>query len=337
MKPLSKRLILTLITLLHSALLIGCDGRTDVKQMTSNSSYRIVDASLISASLSEDSQLAAVLTSNQKINIWDINKKKQLQSWDFSEFDFEINQLVLSKDKQVLVVGGLWTVTVLSIQDGSVKYTWDVLGFEASATISALYASDRGNQILVGMTDGTVLSGDFSSGKALKLDHHSLMITKLAYTDDGEYAVSGSTDKNLAYWRTQDGQISYQHNFRSRITALILDEESHKMFVSDALQTNWILDKRNGNKLVELDFFEQFRFFRHGLFVEQGQYLFTTSPKDVVTMWNTTSGEEIVSWKIKRYTANATVISLAVNKEGNLVTLSSDGVVQTWNYQNYLN
>ena len=251
--------------------------------------------------MSEDTQLAAILTSDQEVIVWETAKKKRLQSWDSSVFDNEIDHLALSGDKQILVVGGLWTVYVLNISDGSVLYTWDVLGFQASATISALHVDKTGYRILVGMTDGAVLSGDLNSGDALKLDHHELMITKLAFDDESEYAISGSTDKNLAYWRTQNGEISYQHNFRSRVTALVLDDKSNKMFVSDALQTHWILDKRNGNKLTELDFFENFQFFRHGLFVKQGQYLFTSSPKDVVTLWNSESGDEIVSWKIKRH------------------------------------
>ncbi|NMH60209.1 WD40 repeat domain-containing protein [Alteromonas ponticola] len=331
---LIKSCFLHLIVLLQILLASGCGD--EVITMQPESSYRIVDAAVISASLSADSKLAAVLTADQTVSVWDTQKRTPIQRWDASVFDNEVSHLALSGDKQLVVVGGLWTVTVLSIANGSVVYTWDVLGFQPGATISALHVDKTGYRILVGMTDGAVLSGDLNSGNALKMDHHELMVTRLAFDDESHYAISGATDKNFAYWHTKDGEISYQHNFRSRITALVVDDRSNKLFVSDALQTHWIIDKRNGNKLAELDYFENFRFFRRGHFVEQGRYLVTTSPKDEVTLWNAQSGDEIVSWKIKRYTANATVISLANNETNELMTLSSDGVIQTWDYRKFL-
>lgn len=322
------------IWLSTSILLIGCGNKP--VPMESKSLHRFVEAPVLSADLSKDTKVIALLTSDQQVSVWDTVGRKQLHSWGPRELNYEINHVSLSGNKRRLAVAGHWSVTMLSTADGSVITSWDVMGFQASATVSVLHVDDTGNRVLVGMSDGAVLSVDLNSGTALKLDHHKLKITRLAYVGEKGFAVSGSTDKNLAYWGVTDGKISFQHNFRTRVTALAIDNESNKLFVSDALDNHWILDKSSGEKLSELSYFENFRFFRRGFFVEKGQYLFTTSPKNVITLWDVANGEEIVSWTIKRYTANATVMDLSKNAAGNLVTLSSDGALQVWEYRKYL-
>ncbi|GHB61532.1 hypothetical protein GCM10008107_07990 [Psychrosphaera saromensis] len=322
------------IWLLAITLMVGCGNEPE--PMKSKSLHRFVEAPVISGVLSKDTKLIALLTSDQQISVWDTVSQKKIHSWSPRVFNGEINHVALSGNNRRLAVAGHWSVNMLNLVDGSVITSWDVVGFQASATVSQLHVDHTGHKVLVGMSDGAVLSVDLNSGYTLKLDHHKLQITRLAYDGDNGFAISGSTDKNFAYWGVTDGDISYQHNFRSRVTALAVDNESNKLFVSDALTDHLILDKSSGEKLSNLSFFERFRFFRHGFFVEKGKYLFTTSPKNVITLWDTANGDEIISWTIKRYTAEATVMDLSKNAAGDLVTLSSDGALQVWDYRKYL-
>ncbi|WP_251139885.1 hypothetical protein [Alteromonas sp. ALT199] len=64
----------------------------------------------------------------------------------------------------------------------------------------------------------------------------------------------------------------------------------------------------------------------------KGNYL-TTSPTSVVTLWNANSGEEIASWEIKRYSSDTTILFITLNEDVDVVTLSSDGVLQSWDYR----
>ncbi|WP_334019265.1 hypothetical protein [Alteromonas sp. S015] len=64
----------------------------------------------------------------------------------------------------------------------------------------------------------------------------------------------------------------------------------------------------------------------------KGNYL-TASTKSVVTLWNANSGEEIASWEIKRNSSEATNHAITLNEDGDVVTLSSDGVLQSWVYR----
>lgn len=50
-------------------------------------------------------------------------------------------------------------------------------------------------------------------------------------------------------------------------------------------------------------------------------------------LWNVNSGEEIASWEIKRYSSEATNHAITLKDDGDVVTLSSDGVLQSWVYR----
>ena len=50
-------------------------------------------------------------------------------------------------------------------------------------------------------------------------------------------------------------------------------------------------------------------------------------------LWNANSGEEIASWEIKRYSSEATNHAITLNDDGDVVTLSSYGVLQSWVYR----
>lgn len=323
-----------LLCLLSMSLLIGCSE--PAVTINAKSLQRFTQGTVVGAALSKDTEMVALLTDDNKAAVWLNGNTKPLQTWDSSDMGDNVAHISLSGDKKRLCVAGHWTVTMLDVVDGSVITSWDVQGFQASATVSALHIDQTGFKVLVGMSDGAVLSVDMTSQKALKLDHHKNQITRLLYADDNRYALSGSTDKNFSYWRTDTGEVSFQHTFRSRVTTLALHTQSNQMFVSDALTSHWILDSRNGNKQAELSFFERFRYFRQGYFAQNGKVLVTSSPKDVITLWNARTGEELMGWKIKRFTADATVLSMAENTAGELVTLSSDGAVQVWDYQSVL-
>jgi WD40 repeat protein len=320
--------------LLLTCMVVGC-SEPDIT-IEAKSSHRFTEGTVVAAALSKDTEMVAILTDDNQASVWLTGNTKLLQTWNSSHMGDEVLHIALSGDKKRLCVAGYWSVTMLDVVEGRVITSWDVQGFADSATVSALHIDQTGENVLVGMSDGAVLSVDMNSQKALKLDHHENKITRLLYANDNRYALSGSTDKNFAYWRTDTGEIGYQHIFRSRVTALALDTQSNQLFVSDALYSHWILDSRTGNKLAKLIFFERFRYFRRGYFTQNGNVLVTSSPKSNVTLWNARTGEELIAWQIKRFTANATVLAMAQNTADELVTLSSDGVIQVWDYRQFL-
>lgn len=316
-------------------LLLSACGDSEVN-VTPSAHFSLTSNPVLAADLSKDSMISALITSDQKVKVWSNQQPKQVfRQWDQSQLGGEVFQLALSGNRRFLAVAGYWTVTMLNVDDGSVVTSWDVQGFVASATVEVLRINDNGSKVLVGMSDGAVLSVDLTSTKALKLDHHKLAITRLSFHDNDQYVLSGSKDKVLAYWHTQTGEIVHQQSFRSRLTTLAIDG-NNRAFVSDALSSHWFIDVKSGEKRTELNYFERFRYFRQALFLDQGKHLVTSSPKQMLTLWDSQSGEEIRSWPIGATDPNETIAAMAVNKQGLLVTLSTQGMVETWNYGTFL-
>lgn len=324
-----------------SMFLIGC-GEAPLPQVEAKSLHRYSEDVVLAAAMSDDAATVALLSANrqdtkvQQVAVWNNKTHKLLHRWDKKQLgDDELTHIAVSGDNKRLAVAGHWTVSMLNVIDGSVITVWDVQGFEQSAIVSKLHLDHTGHHVLVGMSDGAVLSVSLNNGNALRLDHHDNQITTLAYSKGHEFGVSGSSDKNLAYWRSNDGKVIFQQDFRSRITAMAVDNQTSQLFVSDALNSHWIINTSNGEMRTALNYFERFRYFRQAMFIDNGRYLVTSSPKDVMTLWHSATGDEVVSWNIKRFTSEASVWAMALNGAGELVTLSSDGAVQRWDLKEY--
>ncbi|MFT4926729.1 MAG: WD40 repeat protein, partial [Phenylobacterium sp.] len=160
--------------------LLGCSN-DDERPMTAKSSHRYTEAIVVSADLSKDGAVSAILTDDQQVAVWDNRSQKPLAQWHKKQFDDELFVLALSGNARFLCVAGHWTVTMLNVADGSVVTVWDVQGFSHSATVSALHVDETASKVLVGMSDGAVLSVNLKTGNALKLDHHRLKVTRLSY------------------------------------------------------------------------------------------------------------------------------------------------------------
>ncbi|MCW8091396.1 WD40 repeat domain-containing protein [Alteromonas sp. ASW11-130] len=314
-------------------LLAGCDKNVTVE---STLLHRFAKQPLKSATMTDDASLLALLTKNQVVSVWDSINQKLKYEWDRTQLgDEDMQHVELSENKQWLAIAGYWNITLVNLEHGQVIGSWYVQGNQPSATISSLMFYPDGHKALVGMTDGVVLSVDFQSGLATRHTHHDKQITRLAYLPHTSTIMSGARDKKFISFR-EDGEIIYQREFKSRVTSLINDKQSNKLFISDALKSHLIMDSESGETLTELKFFENFRFFRRGIFYQRGRYLITSSPKSVLTLWDAQTGDEVASWEITRFTSEATTVSLSLNENNELITLSSDGAYQVWDIESLL-
>jgi WD40 repeat protein len=243
-----------------------------------------------------------------------------------------LHLITFSKDKAWLALTGYWSTTLINLRSGDVVGSWHFSGIDPGATASSTSLSHHGDSALVGMTDGTVLLLNFDNSTALQYQHNTMKVLHVGYFSD-DYAFSGGIDKRWFLWDLDKNDVLLERQYRSRVTASVLDNRAQRAFISDALNSHEIIDLATHEVISELQFMERFRFFRKGLFLENGDYLMTTSPKSVVTLWHANSGEEIASWEIKRYSSEATTHAITLNKDGDVVTLSSDGVLQSWDYR----
>jgi WD40 repeat protein len=312
------------------SLLSGCSKEQTI---TPVNEIRLTQLPIKKATLSQDATLAAFVHNDNSVSVWDINDTLQRFNWRHDEIsEEELSIIAISKNKKWLAVTGYWSTTLIDLHSGTVFGNWQFQGKDSGATASSMQLSSQGDKALVGMTDGTVLELDFTQGRALQFSHNTMKVLHVGYASDN-VAFAGGTDKHWFVWDLKQNDIVYKRSYRSRVTASVIDSRSQRAFVSDALNSHEIVDLSDNEIVCELAFMERFRFFRKGLFLENGNYLVTTSPKSVVSLWDANTGEEQASWEITRYSSEATTHALTTNNDGLLVTLSSDGVLQSWDYR----
>jgi len=298
--------------------------------------FRFTQQQVRKAALSEDAHLAAFIFEDASVSVWDINEKQERYKWHAEALDeASLHLISFSKNKAWMALTGHWSTTLINLRSGEVVGSWHFSGLDPGATASSVALSSIGDSALVGMTDGTVLRLDFDNGTALQYQHNTMKVLHVGYVS-GNYAFSGGIDKHWFFWDLDKNEVLLERLYRSRVTASVLDDRAQRVFISDALNTHEILDLTSYEVVSNLQFMERFRFFRKGLFLENGDYLITTSPKSVVTLWNANSGEELASWEIKRYSSEATTHAITLNNDGDVVTLSSDGVLQSWDYRSLI-
>ncbi|WP_394221798.1 WD40 repeat domain-containing protein [Alteromonas gracilis] len=311
-------------------------GCTEVTTFSALSERRLTDTPLRQALLSEDSTLAVFIHHDSSVSVWDIDNNQQRFSWKNEGLsEEELGHLSLSQNNKWLAVAGYWSTTLIDLHSGNIIGQWEFNGKIEGATTASLQLSNNGDHALVGMTDGTVLHLNFKKNYAIQYHHHEMSVNHVGYTNDG-MAFSGSIDKSWFHWDLTENAVLQQREFRSRVTATAYDAISQRVFVSDALKSHEIIDLTTNTSVAELKFFENFRFFRKGHFLENGKLLVTSSPKAAITLWNAETGEELASGKIKRLTSEATTHAITTNNDDHLVTLSSDGVLQEWDYRSLL-
>ena len=328
LSPLASPLFYLLFTVLLA--LFGCTEETRVLPVHE---FRFTQEPVRKAALSEDARLAAFIFDDSSVSVWDVDEKRERYKWHSDVLDEEsLHLITFSKDKAWLALTGYWSTTLINLQSGDVVGSWHFSSKDPGATASSTSLSHHGDSALVGMTDGTVLLLNFDNSTALQYQHNTMKVLHVGYFSD-DYAFSGGIDKRWFLWDLDKNDVLLERQYRSRVTASVLDNRAQRAFISDALNSHEIIDLATHEVVSELQFMERFRFFRKGLFLENGDYLMTTSPKSVVTLWHANSGEEIASWEIKRYSSEATTHAITLNKDGDVVTLSSDGVLQSWDYR----
>ncbi len=86
---------------------------------------------------------------------------------------------------------------------------------------------------------------DPAAGKErFTLARHSAMVYALAYSPDGEYLASGSTDRTVFVWRVRDGSLVRAFSAPSGVYDLAFNADGDKVAVCCANSAVAVVDMR---------------------------------------------------------------------------------------------
>ncbi|WP_105169756.1 WD40 repeat domain-containing protein [Pseudoalteromonas sp. T1lg23B] len=315
-------LLVSLIVLI----LMGC---SDPASTNPSARYQYSDALVLRGQLSHDAKQVLLVVEGPNLALWDTTRKRVLMSLSETQLPEQIRALVLHKPSKQLLVAGDDRVQFWNTPDGTLQGTLSVSGVDELARISQVAMSDNGSLVVIGFTDGSVSIADRKTEKMNQFMPHSSNVIAIHIIEDRLMIVTGSHDGVVNAWNLQTGQSYYQQEYTSRLSSVSVSKERDKIFVADSLKTQQVLAVDGGRVLNELEYITRFKWFRQSLFIPKTSLLITSTPKSELSIWDTSTGKEKLSWQIDTHSTGTTLLDMVI-VDDTLLTLSSEGVVESW-------
>jgi WD40 repeat protein len=306
----------------------GCNQAEVMK--TPDNIQPLVQETLIDGVLSNDASMAVTLGRSRTLSIWDVATSQLLRQWSDDDFDETNYLLALSGNKQFLATAGKQKISVFNLETGKLDIRWPAHGFSPDASISSLFLSQTGSTILVGMNDGSITVIQRSSMTMSLFKQHSAAVNHVELSGFEQQVLSTGLDGDVHIWAAYSGELISSFSRPQQITSVSFDDANRRLFIADALDNNVIIDTQTTQPVSHLDYLERYRYFRQALFVNHGKNLITATSKQSVIYWDASSGKELSHWDITAYNTGTTVFSMVMKPNGKLLTLSSDGALETW-------
>jgi len=300
---------------------------------------RFSDEPLIAADLSVDGSFSLLLDINQKLSFWDNNSLKIRRSWSSEDFSQVQYHAVLSGNNNVIATAGKKTVSILSSSTGELLARWEISGFETEAQVSQLLLDYTGEKVFIGLTEGSVIIVNLAENKRSLFKLHDGTVNILRMSKPGDTIFSSAFDGVVKQWQIDSGKVIWQRTQDFRITSLAIDEANKKVFISDALKNQRIyslnISKENSQtpKFVSFNYMQRFRTFRQAIFIDHDTAVITSSSKYQISKWDSKTANKIAEGEIRGYSFGSTVLDFSINRQGNVLSLSSDGVLELWSTQ----
>ncbi|WP_226414637.1 WD40 repeat domain-containing protein [Shewanella glacialimarina] len=295
-----------------------------------DNALRLVKETLVDGVLSADASIAVTLGRSRTLSVWEIATNKLLHQWTDDDFDESNYLLAMSGNNQYLATAGKHKISIFNLETGKLDIRWPAQGFNPDASVSSLFLSQTGSTILVGMNDGSITVIQRSSMTMSLFKQHSGAVNHIELSNFEQQVLSTGLDGDVHIWSTYSGALISSFSRPQRITSASYDETNRRLFIADALDNNVILDSQTALPISQLDYLERYRYFRQALFINNANNLITATSKQTVIYWDANSGKELCHWDINAYSAGTTVFSMRIKPNGKLLTLSSDGGLETW-------
>lgn len=313
--------------LLLASVLPGCGEQPEI---SSGVTKQLDTDGVVLGHFSKDGQWSVTLDSHSEVKIFDNNDNRTVFAVPKDKIKTPVTALLLSNDKNMLVIAGENLVSVWSTSKQKFITNIPFAGVSPLASISALALSNDNQRLLVGMDDGSLNMADLFTKLNNRFVPHQRPIKHLSFLPDSERFVSGGQDGKVAMWQFASPDALFERQFDHRITSLTISDSGQQLFVSDGLNAQYVMDLEQQQQVSELHYMARFKMFRQAKFIPGSNLLATSSSKSHLSIWRYNDGEELGTWSIQAKRKGASVVDMYSPNSNTLVTLNSDGILETW-------
>lgn len=314
---MKKNLLLIICTIFLTA----CQPKADdINVLTTGPSY--------SASLSSNAEFALVATQNEGVQYWDLSTHTLKYQWIHGDINTGVTSTAISPNGLFAASLSRDSVVLWTITDGKSIGWWSLPSSGESVAVA-----DTG-ALLIGLNDGTVMSLNAAKTALIKFLGHKERVNSVALSADGRIALTGSNDMQAILWQAQTGQPLHTWTLSSRITKVALNDSGSLSFTNGSTNEAKIWDNTSGKLLNQLEIKRRQMNFSAVRFIKQDSQLLTGTPAREVILWQRDTGKQIGKWQValtkNSQNRGAVVYSVAIRDTNKVVSISSQGLVETW-------
>uniref|UniRef100_Q0HY67 WD-40 repeat protein n=1 Tax=Shewanella sp. (strain MR-7) TaxID=60481 RepID=Q0HY67_SHESR len=311
----------TLLLVFCTIFLAACQPKADdIRVLSQEPSY--------SASLSSDGNIAIVATQSQGVQCWDLTTHSLKYQWVHGDLNTGVTATAISPNGQFAASLSRDSVALWTIADGKSSGWWSLPASGESVAVA------NNGALLIGLNDGSVMSLNAAKTALIKFLGHKERVNTVALSADGRIALTGSNDMQAILWQAQTGQPIHTWDIGSRVTKVALNDSGTLSFTNGSLNEAKVWDNNSGKVLNQLEIYRRQMTFSAVRFTKQDSQLLTGTPAREVILWQRQTGKPIAKWQIAltKNTQNrgAVVYSVAIRDTNKVVSISSQGLVETW-------
>jgi len=333
---MSFKIIIKLCLLIGISFLAGCLGSQSSKR--SDFTDHALDISL-----SKNGKFILISHSKGFVDLrrLDFKKNKKIASWAHQETDAAgIIASDFSLDNQFIVTTEQKTIARYSQTHNKVVNFWSL------DDIKDVVVSAKGDFALVASAEKKPPSGKMKDdylnyrivyfhlpfGGIKYAFYHDDVVTTIALSDDGRYAISGADDFKARLWDLETGELKYTWKYKSKVVRVQLSPDGRFAMTNDAKGDIKVYKTSNGKLYRKLKLPRAS--VSAAAFSSKGKYLATGLSREELIVWHLKSGKIVKKWRpARRYfwqSSLARITSLAFPNRKTVISVTSRGIAQKW-------
>ncbi len=317
-------LLLLLITVVVSS---GCmpDKASKTWEHTENA---------LSITLSHNAEYVLIAHSQGFVELRTTEDNKLIDQWQHNDSpDAGVIAADFSRDNRYVVTAEQKTMALYDIKVRKILYFWSL------DDIRDIKLSSDGEFALVSSRDNSgeyplyrIVYFHLRTGGIKYAFYHDDIISTIALSADGRYALSGSDDTKARLWDLKTGELKFTWPHVSKVSKVQLSPDGRYAMTNAASEGIYIWDTETGKQLRRLNKIRAT--VASAAFSADSQRIATGYTREEVILWDVQSGAKLQSWKpARRYfwqSSLANVTTLAFADEHTLVSETSRGILQFW-------
>lgn len=287
----------------------------------------------ISITLSHDGQYVLIAHSQGYVELKSIADNQTISQWQHDETpgagviaaDFSANGMVVTAEQGNLAL--------YSIKDQRILFFWSL------DDIRDIKLSTDGEFALVSSRDKSgqyplyrIVYFHLPTGGIKYAFYHDDIISSVALSADGRYALSGSDDTKARLWDLETGELKHTWSHVSKVSKVQLSPDGRYAMTNAAGEGIYIWDTDTGELLRRLNKIRAT--VAAAVFSDDSKTIATGYSREELILWDIKSGKKLLSKKpARRYfwqSSLANVTTLAFQSEDTLISETSRGILQIW-------